>query len=154
MSGCTNTWRILDGWRQEECEEHGFLKGSGYCVCPQPFYLYPFPDRKNVERRQAWARNIRGKSSKLSIFTMSYKCSFSSNLIMLMNLWKPKNFSLEVHIHETPETILLSGDPYGENFSFLEWSLIAILSCILNNSNQTIFWCSYYSSFISKTIFV
>ena len=75
MSGCTNTWRILDGWRQEECEEHGFLKGSGGCVCPEPFHLFPFPDRKKGERRRAWAQNVKGESGILFITLMSHKCN-------------------------------------------------------------------------------
>ena len=84
MSGCTNTWRILDGWRQEECEKHGCLKGSGSCVCAQPFYLYTFPDRKkNRERRQAWSQNIKGDCGMLFITIMSDKYILSQILYFL-----------------------------------------------------------------------
>ena len=60
--GCTNSWRQLDSWMRQPCQQHGCLKGSGSCICAPPFILYPFPSSRYPERRQAWIRNIKRES--------------------------------------------------------------------------------------------
>ena len=56
--GCPTIRQRLGKWAATTCELYGCNNGLGMCDCEPLFKLFPFPTKKNPERRLQWAKNI------------------------------------------------------------------------------------------------
>ncbi|XP_062568373.1 uncharacterized protein LOC134230560 [Saccostrea cucullata] len=59
IKDCTSSTYQLKKWKKTFCEVHQCNSGTGWCVCPPPFDLIPFPtERKDPELRAKWIKLV------------------------------------------------------------------------------------------------